>query len=58
MRKIFESKGDGVREEWSILHNKELYSSPNIARMIISRLMRWAGHMAQDRNIMGFEWEN
>jgi hypothetical protein len=46
LRKIFESKGDRVREEWGILHNEELCdlcSSPNIARMIISRVMRWAG---------------
>jgi hypothetical protein len=60
LRKIFQSKGDGVREEWSILHNEklyDLYSSPNIARMIISGLMRCAGHVAQDRSIEGFEWE-
>jgi hypothetical protein len=32
------------------LHNKELhnlYSSPNIVRMIKSRRMGWAGHVAQ-----------
>ena len=63
LRKMFESKGDGVREECSILHNlhneelHDLYSSPNIARMIISRLMRWAGHVTQDRSREGFEWE-
>ena len=60
LRKIFESKGDGVGEEWSILHNEELYdlcSSPNIARIIISRLMRWGGGVAEDRSIEGFEWE-
>jgi hypothetical protein len=60
LRKIFETKGDGVREECSLLHNEELhdlYASPNIARKIISRLMRWAGHVAQDRSIEGFEWE-
>jgi len=60
LRKIFQSKGDGVREEWSILHKEKLYDrypSPNTARKIISRLMRWAGHVAQDRSIEGFEWE-
>jgi hypothetical protein len=30
------------------LHN--LYSSPNIIRMIKSRRMRWAGHVARMRN--------
>jgi hypothetical protein len=41
------------REEdgsWRKLHNDELqslYSSPNIVRMIKSRRMRWAGHVAR-----------
>jgi hypothetical protein len=37
-----------VREDWRKLHNEEihnLYSSPNIIRMIKSRRMRWAGHV-------------
>jgi hypothetical protein len=40
------------REEdgsWRKLHNDELhdlYSSPNIVRVIKSRRMRWAGHVA------------
>jgi hypothetical protein len=48
MRKIFEPK----REEdgsWRKFHNDELhnlYSSPNIIRVIKSRRMRWAGHVA------------
>jgi hypothetical protein len=36
--------------DWSKLHNKELhnlYSSPNIIRMIKSRRMRWARHVAR-----------
>ena len=36
--------------EWRRLHNKELndlYSSPNIVRVIKSRRMRWAGHVAR-----------
>jgi hypothetical protein len=36
--------------EWRKLHNEELhnlYSSPNIIRVIKSRRMRWAGHVAQ-----------
>jgi hypothetical protein len=38
-----------VTGEWRKLHNEELhklYSSPNIIRMINSRRMRWAGHIA------------
>jgi hypothetical protein len=36
--------------EWRRLHNEELndlYSSPNIVRVIKSRIMRWAGHVAR-----------
>jgi len=36
--------------EWRKLHSEELnnlYSSPNIVRMIKSRRMRWAGHVAR-----------
>jgi hypothetical protein len=39
-----------VTGEWRKLHNKELhdlYSSPNIIRIIKSRWMRWAGHVAR-----------
>jgi hypothetical protein len=49
LRRIFGSK----REEdgsWRKLHNDELrnlYSSPNIVRVIKSRRMRWAGHVAR-----------
>jgi hypothetical protein len=35
---------------WRKLHNEELhnlYSSPNIIRIIRSRRMRWAGHVAR-----------
>jgi hypothetical protein len=45
-----------VTGDWRKLHNDELhslYSSPSIIRMIKSRRMRWAGHvarMAEKRN--------
>jgi hypothetical protein len=48
--RIFGPKRDGVTGEWRRLHNKELndlYSSPNIIRVIKSRRMRWTGHIAR-----------
>jgi hypothetical protein len=52
LRRIFGPKRDDVTGEWTKLHNEELhtlYSSPNIIRMIKSRRMRWAGHVARMR---------
>ena len=49
LRRIFGSKRVEVTGEWRKLHNEELndvYSSPNIVRVIKSRRMRWAGHVA------------
>jgi hypothetical protein len=40
---------------WRKLHNKELhnlYSSPSVIRMIKSRKMRWAGHVARMKGKM------
>jgi hypothetical protein len=50
LRRIFGPKRDGVTGDWRKLHNGELhnlYSSPNIIRMIKSMRMRWAGHVAR-----------
>jgi hypothetical protein len=50
LRRIFGPKREGVTGGWRKLHNKELhnlYSSPSIIRIIKSRRMRWAGHLAQ-----------
>ena len=50
LRRIFGPKRDGVTGEWRKLHNEELNdlcSSPNIVRVIKSRRLRWAGHVAR-----------
>ena len=49
LRRIFGPKRDEVTAEWKKLHNEELndlYCSPNIVRVIKSRRMRLAGHVA------------
>ena len=48
--RIFGSKRDSVTREWRKLHNEEindLYSSPNIVRMMKSRKIRWAGNVTR-----------
>jgi len=50
LRRIFGPRRDEVTGEWRRLNNEELsdlYSSPNIVRVIKSRRMRWAGHVAR-----------
>jgi len=49
LKRIFGPERDEVTGEWRKLHNKELndlYSPPNIVRVIKSKRMRWAGHVA------------
>jgi hypothetical protein len=50
LRRIFGPKSDEVTEEWRKLHKEELndlYCSSNIFRVIKSRRVRWAGHVAR-----------
>jgi len=57
LRRIFGPRRDEVTGEWRRLHNEELndlYSSPNIVRVIKLRRMRWAGHverMGEEREV-------
>ena len=57
LRKAFGPKRDEVTGEWRKLHNEklnDLYSLPNIVRVVKSRRMRWAGHVArmgEDRGV-------
>jgi len=63
LRKIFGPRRDEVTEEWKRLHNEELndlYSSPNIVRVIKARRMRWAGRVArmvEERGVQGLGGE-
>ena len=62
LSKTFGSKRDEVRGDWRKLHKEELndlYCSPNIVRVIKSRRMRWAGHVArmgEERGRIGSWW--
>jgi len=64
LRRIFGPRRDDVTGEWRRLHNEELndlYSSPNIVRVMKSRRMRWAGHVArmgEERGCIGSWWGN
>jgi hypothetical protein len=59
LRRIFGPKRDKVTGEWRQLHNEELhylYSSPTILRVIKSRKIRWAEHVARmgERRVQNF----
>ena len=57
LRRIFRPRKDEVTGECRRLHNEglnDLYSSPNIVRVIKSGRMRWAGnveHMGEERGV-------
>ena len=50
LRRIFGPKRDEVTGEWRKLRNEELNDlnfTPDIIRIMKSRIMRWAGHVAR-----------
>jgi len=50
LRRVFGRKRDEVTGDWRKLHNEELrdlYFLLNIVRVVKSRRMRWAGHVAR-----------
>jgi len=50
LRRTFGPKRDEVTGEWRRLHNEELnylYCSPNIVRVIKSRILRWAWNLSR-----------
>ena len=50
LRRVFGLKRDEVTGEWRKLHNEELsdiYSLPNIVRVVKSRRMKWAGYVVR-----------
>ena len=56
LRRVFGPKRDEVTGEWRKLHNEELrdlYSLPNIVRVVTSRRMRWAGLVGRMREGRG-----
>jgi hypothetical protein len=56
LRRVFGPKRYEVTGKWRKLNNKELndlYSLPNIVRVVKSRQMRWAGHVALMREDRG-----
>ena len=56
LRRVFGPKRDEVTGEWRKLHSEELsdlYPLSNIVRVVKSRRMRWAGHVARMANGIG-----
>ena len=62
LRRIFGPRREEVTGEWRRVHNEEpndLYSSPNIVRVIKSKRIGWAGHVAlmgEERGCIGSCW--
>jgi len=62
LRRIFGPRKDEVTGKWRREHNEvlnDIYPSPNIVRVIKSRRMRWAGHVArmgEERGCIGSCW--
>ena len=60
LRRVFGPKMDEVTGEWRKLHYEklsDLYSLANIVRVVKSRRMRWAWHVArmgEGRGVLGF----
>jgi len=55
-RRMFGPRRDEITEEWRRMHNEklnDLYSSPNIVRVIKSRRMRWGGHVTLMGEVRG-----
>jgi hypothetical protein len=56
LKRIFGPKRDAVKGKWRRLHKEELYalySSPNIIRVIRSRILRWVEHLARMGEMRG-----
>jgi hypothetical protein len=64
LRRVFGSKTDEITGEWRKIHYEELNdlnTSPSIVRVIKSRRIRWAGHVARMGRVelhTGFWWGN
>jgi hypothetical protein len=64
LRRIFGPKRDEVTGGWRKLHNEELhylYSSPSMIRIVQSRVMRWAGIVAElgkRKMRIGYWWKS
>jgi hypothetical protein len=59
LRRVFGTKRDEITGEWRKLHKEELrdlYSLPNIVRVVKPRRMRWEGHVARMGEGRGVHW--
>jgi hypothetical protein len=56
LRRVFGPRNDEVTGEWRKLNIEklnDLYSLPHIVRVVKSRRMRWAGHVARTVEVSG-----